>query len=1341
MKIGCLLPAVLMIGCMRAPRPQAAVAPAPPAAVDRMAPFALATDLSDDGDKPGEREKEKEDAKGAREFFLRSRLPEGETVIPIDRYLAARQHIANMPAYSIARGAMVDANSSARIVSGNNWASLGPGDFGGRTRSLVMDPNNPQTMYAGAVTGGVWKTVDGGQNWTPLTDLLPILNIGALAMDPNDSNTLYAGTGEWYQGWPGQGIFKTTDGGATWNQLPKTANGIFTYTNKLVMSPNNPGRIYAAIWEGIYTSADSGATWTAMNLNLSQVYAGCQDLAIRTDTKTDYLYASCTGNAAGAGYTIWRNPDAAGTGTWTQVYTATNMGRTSLAIAASQQTTIYAMAASYGGDPHYEDGLLAVYRSTSSGDPGSWTTQVSNADPNVMNTLLLTNSNDVVGGFCANGGVFNYGIGQGDYDNVLAVDPADPNRVWAGGIDLFRSDDGGVTWGVASLWQAPIGTPIFAHADRHVILFHPGYDGSANQTMFLGTDGGLFRTDNARAPVSTGGRAACYNNWVANNGVSWTSLNHTYVVAQFYHGTAYPGGGVYMGGAQDNSPSRGSDRGGVNGWVPFTTGDGTVVGVDPADSNIIFESTEYLSLNRALNGGTLASAITRITEKNFPFVPNMAIDPNEGKHVYLGGGTNLWRSVNSAASWSAAAPLEAGSSVGGIAVSPFDSNTVLFGTQFGYIYRSTSALTANGVTPWAYAQPRSGRVAGLAFDPVNPNVVYACYSTLKRALYPTDAHVYKSINGGVTWFPSDGSGSSSLPDISTRQIAVDPRNPQNVYVASDLGMFVSTDGGATWAHDPEAFPNVIVEDLGFDQGVSSNWLFAYSYGRGAYRVQLPNATATNCSYSVSPASISVDGFGGIVPVTVTAPPGCAWAALPGTSATQVWVQSPAQGSGNGQAQVIITPNTGFASRSAAVNIANTTVPVNQDAGNPTVAIADSSTAATPLTVPGLALIDSRNLTSSATDPVHSCTGGADYKTAWWVVTPESTGFLNVTVRGIRLDLTGNSGIVVTAYAGSAPTTELACATVPRDNQPWIDAIINFPVNAGAAYLIEVSATGATPQDGGDTVVTVARGSTPASVSIAPATLDITAGAAPQPFTATVENATNTAVRWSLAPPIGTINPAGVYTPPPSIGQVTPVMLTATSFADPTQIATATINVAPIPVGTVPSLLEAANVAGETPFIAQNTFVQLKGLNLAVNTRSWLAADFVNNQLPEQLDGVSATVNGKAAYVSYISPGQVNIISPLDSALGPVQVQVMTAGGQSQILTVQMQSVAPGFFTFDGIHLAAAHVDGSLIGPATLFPERPRQLSLAKRLCFSAMDSARRIRPWWRARWRRLGSCR
>ena len=352
-----------------------------------------------------------------------------------------------------------------------------------------------------------------------------------------------------------------------------------------------------------------------------------------------------------------------------------------------------------------------------------------------------------------------------------------------------------------------------------------------------------------------------------------------------------------------------------------------------------------------------------------------------------------------------------------------------------------------------------------------------------------------------------------------------------------------------------------------------------------------------------------------------------------------------------------------------------------------------------MTVPGVAAIDSRSLTGAAGDPVHSCTGSAD----WWSLTPTNSGTPNVVVGGRRYDTAGNSGIVMTAYPAGQLGTELACATVPRDTNKEIDANTTFPVTAGTHYLIEVSATGSTAADGGYTTVIVSMAGAAISVSVTPATATITAGSAARTFSAQVTNAPNPAVRWSLSPPVGTVSPAGVYAPPVAVDQPVTVTLTATSFADSTKAATAIVTLTPISVGTAPSIAEVANATGEFPVIAQNTFVQIKGLNLGVNTRPWQGTDFVNGQLPTQLDGVGVAVNGRNAYVSYISPGQVNIITPLDSSVGTAQVQVTTNGGASQTIPVQMQPVAPGFFTFDGIHLAATHSNGSFLGPATLYP--------------------------------------
>jgi len=1305
---------VLAAGCARVAGPQAHNAPPPPPVRHATADGDMDHDVDSDADHDDDKGGEAEDAKDATEFFLKRRLPAGMDRLPLDRYTAAREHVKQMPEFSIA-GAGVSAKGVRPEVAGSGWTSLGPGNVGGRTRSLAINPQTPTTMYAGAVTGGVWKTVNGGQSWTPLTDLLPVLNVGSLVMDPFDSNTLYAGTGEFAGGYPGQGIFKTSDGGNTWTLLAATGSQVtsrFEYVNRLVMSPKNRNRIYAATWAGIFTSGDGGATWTSTGL--PQTYDGCQDLVIRTDQTTDYLFASCWGQTSTANYGIWRNPDAAGTGTWSQVFTATNMARTSLALAPSQQSTIYAMATSRGGSKNYEDGLLAVYQSTSNGDSGTWQVRVANTDPDITNTLLLTDTRTVTGAFCANGGALTLpGSTQGDWDNTLAVDPLDPNRVWAGGIDLFRSDDGGMTWGVASLWQLAYNSPQFAHADRHFIVFHPAYNGTSNQTMFLTTDGGVFRTDNARGAVSTGPNGTCQATFTANTAIQWFNLNTGYVATQFYHGFAYPGALSYMGGAQDNSVSRGTDAAGPNGFAFFGTGDGTAVALDPADANRIFESKQHLTLSRATDGESFALATAGITETSgtFPFVAFLAMDPNEGKRLFLGGTTNLWRSMDGGVSWTAAAPVETASQVSAIAVSPFDSNTVIFGSELGFIYRNSAALASNGTTAWASAQPRSGYVSSIAFDPTNPNIVYAVYATFKNLA--TDAHVYRSIDGGATWSASDGAGFASLPDIPILKLLVNPLNPLQLYVGSDLGIFVSLDGGTTWNRDP-SLEDVIVEDLGLDQGPASNWLLAFTFGRGMYRTPLPGSANITCSYGVSPKALIADGFGDPVAVTVTAPAGCSWMALAGNYPGLFPIQSPAQGSGNGT--VFVTPQPSIPSfgfpASDQLVIANTMVPITQSVATANFTPSNSPASPTILSVPGIGNIDSRTLLSSPGAPVHSCTGSSDFKNAWWLVTPSSNGVLQAFAYSSRYDVFGNAGLAVTAYAQSAPTKELACAVVPRDTNAQINAIIQFAVTAGTPYLIELSATGSTAVDGGFTVLSVTPVSSATSVAVSPATATLAAGSGrTQQFTANVPSSTTSAVRWTLSPPIGTISPSGLYTPPANIAATTMVTVTATSFAVTSQSASATVTIAP-PVAGAPMITAVANATGEVPEIAQNTWVEIKGANLAPAGVSspacapgycWQGSDFVNNQLPIVLQGVSVTVNGKPAFVYYISPTQVNILTPLDSSQGPITVQVTTGVGTSGPVTVQLRPLAPGFFQFAGGYAAATHVNGSLLGPTTLYP--------------------------------------
>ena len=227
------------------------------------------------------------------------------------------------------------------------------------------------------------------------------------------------------------------------------------------------------------------------------VRGGCLDLALRPDRSEDVLFASCGSYEQAV---VDRFPRAADRADVEVVLSEPNMGRTSLAIAPSDPDVIYALAASNDAGPggNYRQALHAVYRSDRGGVAGTWETRVTNRDSNYLNTLLLTN---VYGGTASdcNPSSANAFTNMGWYINVIAVDPTDPNRVWAAGVDWFRSEDGGRNWGLATYGGS--GLPASTHVDQHAIAFHPGYDGSGNQTAIIGSDGGVYRTTNTRPPV------------------------------------------------------------------------------------------------------------------------------------------------------------------------------------------------------------------------------------------------------------------------------------------------------------------------------------------------------------------------------------------------------------------------------------------------------------------------------------------------------------------------------------------------------------------------------------------------------------------------------------------------------------------------------------------------------------------------------------------------------------------------------------------------------------------------------------------------------------------------
>jgi hypothetical protein len=772
---------------------------------------------------------------------IRTRGPnitKGSRSLDPQRYQAALARARWTPFHSTRDGGVIlPAGPTLDAADGDllgTWEPLGPSNQGGRTRQLVIDPTNADIMYAAAVGGGVWKSTDAGTSWNQLTDLLlPNIAVVSLAMDPKNPQVLYAGTGEGVfngDAIRGAGMFKTTDGGATWAPLTATVPaagvaGDFSYVFNIVVSSRSSQRLYASTRTGVFRSNDGGSSWAKLIDGVP--VNGCHDIVMQTRRAVGYVFAAC-GTFAQA--TIHRALDSA-TSSFAPVFTTANMGRTSLAIAPSNESFVYAMSASNAAG-NYNNGLLGVFRSTANGNPGSWTTQVSNTNSTKLNTLLLTNP---VYGFLSDCGFgstqfFN----QGWYDNVIAVDPADPNRVWAGGIDLFRSDDGGVNWGLASYWWFSKGVDAqYAHADQHVIRFHPGYNGATNKIMYVASDGGVFRTDDARAAVGTTVANVCGT--PVAGGVTWTELNNDYVTMQFYHGSAYPDGETFFGGTQDNGTWRGTTASAA--WTNLLGGDGGYTAVDTkgdanAANDVLFAEYTGLSIQRSTNGGiTFSSATTGISDTGFQFIAPFAMNTANRQQLWTGG-FYIWRTTNQGTNWVRASTITAGlGSVSATATAPGNSNNVIVGMSDGYIHYNTAALSTTSATNWPVTRPRAEFLSSVAFDPTNASIAYATYGTF------SGLSVYKTIDSGATWVAIPGAGVNALPRVPAHAVAVDPTNPSRIYVGTDIGVYTSLDGGASWYREVTGFGNVSVEHLEIN-GSGTKRLFAFTHGRGAWRVDL-----------------------------------------------------------------------------------------------------------------------------------------------------------------------------------------------------------------------------------------------------------------------------------------------------------------------------------------------------------------------------------------------------------------------------------------------------------------------------------------------------------------------
>lgn len=776
----------------------------------------------------------------AAEFFVEQRLPIGEELLPHDQLhsslLEVRQRQASLEGLA-SRGITGSASSI------QSWTELGPGNIGGRTRAIVINPNDPNIVYAAGVSGGIWKSTDAGNSWNVLDDLLLNLSVSTLALDPTNPDVIYAGTGEGFFGSRtaarGLGIFKSTDAGATWTLLPGTVSPAvpsesFHYVQKIRISPNNSNHLYAATRFGVWKSTDSGTSWTPILANpnyhtpvgvpvTNGCQLGCTDLALRTDSNPDVLWAAF-GSFQSDG--LYRSDD--GGATWVPYTTASYQGRMTISISPADNNRVYLAMADNGGLASFGR-IVSVYRS----DDGVNFSSVLDFSHPFSEWLFSYYS---VASGCI---TYPFIPEQGWYDQLIKADPIDPDVVWIGGINVYRSDDAGKTFGIAGYWfwnSLPVPPPDYMHADQHTITFHPDYNGTTNQTMYLGNDGGIWKTDNATDATSQEG-CPIGSNPGPPPAIAWTNLNNGYGVTQFYHGDASATTDRFAAGAQDNGTSKVDAVGTPNNWESIFGGDGGYVAMDPRDPDRFFvEIQGFPTIEVTTDGGqTFTPAVNGITDTDGVFIVPYTMDQNNPDIMWTGG-SRPWRTVDGSANWTLAGPdFPNAQFITAIAIAPSDPNIVYMGFNNGYVAKTTNGLDPNPTWTEYVNGLYGGWVSSLTVNPDDPDIAYLTYSTFNIP------HIHKTIDGGLNWSSIDGVAQAGVPDIPAHWIVIRPCNTQELYVGTELGVFTSDDDGATWLPSNHGMPNVVVETLDFQ---NDNTLIAFTHGRGAFRATLDPCATT-----------------------------------------------------------------------------------------------------------------------------------------------------------------------------------------------------------------------------------------------------------------------------------------------------------------------------------------------------------------------------------------------------------------------------------------------------------------------------------------------------------------
>ncbi|PLX03332.1 MAG: glycosyl hydrolase, partial [Marinilabiliales bacterium] len=657
-------------------------------------------------------------------------------------------------------------------INSSNWEQLGPVDVPinqlsypskgiGRLNCVAFHPSNSNIIWVGAPAGGIWVSNDGGSSWSTQSDLFTNLGISDIEFNPLDPDVIYVATGDGDgSNTYSYGILKTEDAGASWDAVFPLSIASGNTIRRILVNTSDPDIVLAATSAGIYVSVNAGITW------YNKQSGNFKDMEFNPNSP-NVVYASSYDYYGDAG--VYKSTD--GGLSWTQLTNGlplSGVGRIELAVTEANSSMVYALCA------NTDNGFYGLYRSYNSG--GSWS--LASSSPNIL-------------GHAEDGSEAG---GQAYYDLALEVSSTNENILYSGGVNIWKSTNAGSSWSLNAHWYGGGGAE-FVHADQHFFAIHP-----ISGDLYSCNDGGLHIT-------SDGG-----NNWI--------DLSDGMEITQFYRiACAETSSSIIMGGTQDN----GSIKYTGGNWYKILGGDGMECMIDYNNSNVLYGTFYYGSIQRSSNGGNSFDDITPYDAGDGAWVTPFVMDPENSNTIY-GGFKEVYKTTNGGSSWNAiSSNLTNGELLHSLAVAP-SSSSVIYAATYDKIWK-----TSDGGLNWSEISDGlpSVSISYIAVDDNDPQKLWLSFSG-----YLSNRKLYYSEDGGVNWI----NWSNGIPNIPANCVVHEYGSNDAVYVGTDLGVFYRSADMSEFMDYNEGLPNVIVNDLEIHYG--SGKLRAGTFGRGLWQCDL-----------------------------------------------------------------------------------------------------------------------------------------------------------------------------------------------------------------------------------------------------------------------------------------------------------------------------------------------------------------------------------------------------------------------------------------------------------------------------------------------------------------------